>query len=115
MTAVGGFVDISELVFAAQAGSHFRLCADLGVRLLDHRHDGVRRDVRPGRGDRQAAGVQPDAPPARPQARPRHLVRLAVISTLITCAAEIGGMGLILHYLTGAPYLLMARRQRGRA
>ncbi len=32
----------------------------------------------------------------------------SVISTLITCAAEVGGMGLILHYLTGWPYLLMA-------
>jgi len=31
-----------------------------------------------------------------------------VLSTLITCAAEVGGMGLILHYLTGVPYLLMA-------
>ncbi|HEY7958820.1 MAG TPA: divalent metal cation transporter, partial [Sphingomicrobium sp.] len=32
----------------------------------------------------------------------------SVISTLITTAAEIGGLGLVLHYLTGAPYLLMA-------
>jgi len=32
----------------------------------------------------------------------------SLLSTLITCAAELGGMGLILHYLTGAPYLLMA-------
>src|SRR3954462_6315906 len=30
------------------------------------------------------------------------------LSTLITCAAEIGGMALILNYLTGAPYLLLA-------
>jgi Mn2+/Fe2+ NRAMP family transporter len=38
------------------------------------------------------------------------LVTLAasLVSTLITCAAEIGGLGLILNYLTGAPYLLMA-------
>jgi Mn2+/Fe2+ NRAMP family transporter len=32
----------------------------------------------------------------------------SLASTLITCAAEVGGLGLILHYLTGAPYLLMA-------
>jgi manganese transport protein len=32
----------------------------------------------------------------------------SLLSTLITCAAEVGGMGLILRYLTGAPYLLMA-------
>jgi Mn2+/Fe2+ NRAMP family transporter len=31
-----------------------------------------------------------------------------VVSTLITTAAEVGGVGLILRYLTGAPYLLMA-------
>jgi Mn2+/Fe2+ NRAMP family transporter len=38
------------------------------------------------------------------------LITLAasVISNLITCAAEIGGVALILNYLTGAPYLLMA-------
>ena len=38
------------------------------------------------------------------------LVTLAasVISNLITCAAEVGGVALILNYLSGAPYLLMA-------
>ena len=38
------------------------------------------------------------------------LVTLAasIISNLITCAAEIGGLSLILNYLTGAPYFLMA-------
>jgi Mn2+/Fe2+ NRAMP family transporter len=32
----------------------------------------------------------------------------SMLSTLITTAAELGGVGLVLHYLTGAPYLLMA-------
>jgi manganese transport protein len=32
----------------------------------------------------------------------------SMISNLITCAAEIGGVALILNYLTGAPYLPMA-------
>jgi Mn2+/Fe2+ NRAMP family transporter len=32
----------------------------------------------------------------------------SMISNLITCAAEIGGVALILNYLTGAPYLVMA-------
>ena len=32
----------------------------------------------------------------------------SLISTLITCAAEVGGMALILNYLTGGPYPLMA-------
>jgi Mn2+/Fe2+ NRAMP family transporter len=31
----------------------------------------------------------------------------SLLSTLITCAAEIGGLGLILNHLTGAPYPLM--------
>ena len=32
----------------------------------------------------------------------------SIISNLITCAAEIGGVALVLNYLTGAPYFLMA-------
>jgi len=38
------------------------------------------------------------------------LVTLAasIISNLITCAAEIGGVALVLNYLTGWPYFLMA-------
>jgi manganese transport protein len=38
------------------------------------------------------------------------LITLAasIISNLVTCAAEIGGVSLILNYLTGAPYRLMA-------
>src|SRR6185437_3456190 len=38
------------------------------------------------------------------------LVTLAasLIANLITCAAELGGVALILNYLTGWPYMLMA-------
>ena len=38
------------------------------------------------------------------------LVTLAasMIANLITCAAELGGVALIVNYLTGAPYMLMA-------
>jgi manganese transport protein len=32
----------------------------------------------------------------------------SLISNLITCAAEIGGIAIVLHLLTGAPYLLLA-------
>ena len=42
MTAMGGFVDVSELVFAAQAGSRFFLRTDLGIRARHDRHHGVR-------------------------------------------------------------------------
>jgi Mn2+/Fe2+ NRAMP family transporter len=31
----------------------------------------------------------------------------SLLSTLVTCAAEIGGLGMILNHLTGAPYLPM--------
>ena len=64
MTAVGGFVDISELVFAAKAGSTFGYAliwvfafSTVGIIVFCG-------DERTGRRGRQAAGVQPDAPPA---------------------------------------------------
>src|SRR5205809_1315730 len=107
MTAVGGFVDISELVFAAKAGSTFSYAliwafafATIGIMVFGEMSGRV-------------------APVAKQPVfnLMRHrlglklgLVTLAasLISTLITCAAEIGGMGLILHYLTSAPFRLMA-------
>ena len=93
LTAVGGFVDVSELVFVVPGRIAVRLFPPLGDRVLDDRHHGVRRDERPRRRDRQAAGVQPDAPPARPQL---GLVTLAasLFSNTIICAAEIGGVAL---------------------
>jgi Mn2+/Fe2+ NRAMP family transporter len=107
MTAVGGFVDISELVFAAQAGSIFGYAliwvfafSTLGMMVFGEMCGRV------------AAVAQQ---PVFSLMRHRLGLKLGVVtlfasllSTLITCAAEIGGMGLILHYLTGAPYLLMA-------
>ena len=107
MTSVGGFVDISELVFAAQAGSIFGYAliwvfafATVGIMVYGEMSGRV------------AATAQQ---PVFSLMRHRLGLKLglftlvaSLLSTLITCAAEIGGMGLILYHLTGIHYLLMA-------
>ena len=107
MTAVGGFVDISELVFAAKAGSIFSYAliwvfafSTIGMMAFGEMSGRV-----------AAIAKQPVFNLMRHRLGLKlGLVTLvaSLISTLITCAAEIGGLGLILHYLTGAPYLLMS-------
>jgi Mn2+/Fe2+ NRAMP family transporter len=107
MTAVGGFVDISELVFAAKAGSQFGYAliwvfalATIGIIVFSEMSGRV-----------AAVAKQPVFNLMRHRLGLKlGLITLAasVISNLITCAAEIGGVALILNYLTGAPYLLMA-------
>ena len=107
MTAVGGFVDISELVFASKAGSTFLYAliwvfafSTVGIIVFSEMSGRV-----------AAIAKQPVLNLIRHRLGLKlGLLTLAasLISTLITCAAEIGGMGLIIHYLTGAPYLLMA-------
>jgi Mn2+/Fe2+ NRAMP family transporter len=107
MTAVGGFVDISELVFAAQAGSNF------GYALIWVFAFGTIGMMVFGEMSGRVAAVAHQ--PVFNLMRHRLGLKLglvtllaSMISTLITTAAEIGGIGLVLHYLTGAPYLLMA-------
>jgi len=107
MTAVGGFVDISELVFAAQAGSIF------GYSLIWVFAFGTIGMMAFGEMSGRVAAVAHQ--PVFNLMRHRLGLKLglitlcaSVVSTLITTAAEIGGLGLVLHYLTGAPYLLMA-------
>jgi Mn2+/Fe2+ NRAMP family transporter len=107
MTAVGGFVDISELVFAAKAGSIFGYAliwvfalATIGIMVFGEMSGRV-----------AAVAHQPVFNLMRHRLGLKlGLVTLfaSLVSTLITTAAEVGGVGLILHYLTGAPYLLMA-------
>src|SRR4051794_7096800 len=107
MTAVGGFVDISELVFAAQAGSLFGFTliwvfafSTIGMMVFGEMSGRV-----------AAVAKQPVFNLMRHRLGLKlGLLTLiaSLVSTLITCAAEVGGMGLILHYLTGAPYLVMA-------
>ncbi|HEX8842427.1 MAG TPA: divalent metal cation transporter [Sphingomicrobium sp.] len=107
MTAVGGFVDISELVFAAKAGSTFGYAlisvffiGTIGIIVFSEMSGRV-----------AAAAKQPVFNLMRHRLGLKlGLVTLAasIVANLITCAAEVGGVALILNYLTGAPYLLMA-------
>jgi Mn2+/Fe2+ NRAMP family transporter len=107
MTAVGGFVDISELVFAAKAGSEFGYAliwvfalSTVGIIVFSEMSGRV-----------AIAAKQPVFNLMRHRLGLKlGLITLAasIISNLITCAAEVGGVALILNYLTGAPYMLMA-------
>ena len=107
MTAVGGFVDISELVFAAQSGSNFGYAliwvfavATVGIMVFGEMSGRV-----------AAVAKQPVFNLMRRRLGLKlGLATLAasLISNIITCAAEVGGVALILHLLTGAPYLLVA-------
>jgi Mn2+/Fe2+ NRAMP family transporter len=107
MTAVGGFVDISELVFAAKAGSTFGYAliwvfavGTIGIIVFSEMSGRV-----------AAVAKQPVFNLMRHRLGVKlGLVTLAasIVSNLITCAAEVGGVALILNYLTGAPYFLMA-------
>ncbi len=107
MTAVGGFVDISELVFAAKAGSTFGYAliwvffvGTIGIVVFSEMSGRV-----------AAVAHQPVFNLMRHRLGLKlGLLTLAasIVSTLVTCAAEVGGVALILNYLTGWPYFLMA-------
>jgi len=107
MTAVGGFVDISELVFAAKAGSQFGYAliwvfawSTIGIIVFSEMSGRV-----------AAVGKQPVFNLMRHRLGLKLGLAVlfgSIISNLITTAAEIGGVALILNYLTGAPYALMA-------
>jgi Mn2+/Fe2+ NRAMP family transporter len=107
MTAVGGFVDISELVFAAKAGSKFGYAliwvfaiATVGIMVFGEMSGRV-----------AAVAKQPVFNLMRHRLGLKlGLVTLlaSLIANLITCAAEVGGVAMILNYLTGAPFRLMA-------
>ena len=107
MTAVGGFVDISELVFAAKAGSMFGY-ALIWVFALSTGGIMVFGEMS---GRVAAVAKQPVFNLMRHRLGLKlGLITLfaSLIANLITCAAEVGGVALILRYLTGAPYALMA-------
>lgn len=107
MTAVGGFVDISELVFAAQAGSRFGFAliwafalATVGIIIFGEMSGRV-----------AAIAKQPVFNLMR-QRLGLEVGLLTLLSSvavsIITCAAEIGGMALVLQLLTGWPYRWLA-------
>lgn len=107
MTAVGGFVDISELVFAAKAGSTFLYAliwvfafSTIGIMVFGEMSGRV-----------AAVAKQPVFNLMRHRLGLKlGLLTLAasLVSNLITCAAEVGGVALILKYLLGSPYMLNA-------
>ena len=106
MTAVGGFVDISQLVFSGQAGSMF------GYALISAFAISTIGIVVFGEMCGRVAAVAHQ--PVFSLIRHRLGLELGLftliasfLSTLITTAAEIGGLGMILNHLTGAPYVLM--------
>jgi Mn2+/Fe2+ NRAMP family transporter len=107
LTAVGGFVDVSELVFMSQAGSRFGyaliwvvVLTTIGIMVF-------------GEMSGRVAAIAKQ--PVFNLMRHRLGLRLGMVtliasflSNMITCAAEIGGVALVLQLLTGAPYRLMA-------
>jgi len=107
MTAVGGFVDISELVFAAKAGSKFSYAliwvfafSTIGIMVFGEMSGRV-----------AAVAKQPVFNLMRHRLGLKlGLVTLgaSLISNLITCAAEVGGVSLVINYLFGSPYMLNA-------
>jgi Mn2+/Fe2+ NRAMP family transporter len=103
LTAMGGFVEIGELTFALNVGSQFQyqllwvvLLGTIGIivygeiagRLAAVRHQGIFEQIR-GRLGLQFGLVT---------------VLAASLVSLMTCAAEIGGMALLWNLLGGWPY-----------
>src|SRR4051812_24371646 len=107
MTAVGGFVDISEMVFAAQAGSRFGyaliwafVLGTLGIIVYGEMSGRV-----------AAVAKKPMFEIMRGLLGPRlglGVLILATVVSVITCAAEIGGVAIVLKLVTGWPYRLLA-------
>jgi Mn2+/Fe2+ NRAMP family transporter len=112
LTAVGGFVDVSELVFVSQAGSRFGFAliwvivfATVGIIVFGEMSGRV-----------AAMSRQPLFNVIRHRLGfSLGLLTLAgaLISTLITCAAEVGGVALVLQLLTGFNYVLLASLATG--
>jgi Mn2+/Fe2+ NRAMP family transporter len=107
MTAVGGFVDISELVFAAQGGSRFGFAliwtfafATIGIIIFGEMSGRVAAIAKQPVFNlmRQRLGLGVGLAALIP----------SVAVSIVTCAAEIGGMALILELLTGWPYRVLA-------
>src|SRR5436190_9116683 len=107
MTAVGGFVEVSELTFAAQAGSRFGYAllwafalATVGIIVF-------------GEMSGRVAAVARQPVFALMRQRLGATVGLfalaaSTVVSLITCAAEVGAMGIILKLLAGGAALAWA-------
>ena len=107
LTAVGGFVDVSELVFISQAGSRFGyallwviVISTIGIIVFGEMSGRV-----------AAIARQPVFNLMRHRLGLKWgLVTLAasLFANTVTCAAEIGGVALLLHLVTGLPIFLLA-------
>jgi manganese transport protein len=107
MTAVGGFVDVSELVFAAQAGSRF-IFSLIWVFAISTVAIAVFGEMS---GRVAAITKQPvfNLMRQRLDLGPGIVALIgSVVTSIITCSAEIGGTAMALKYLTGWPYPLLA-------
>jgi Mn2+/Fe2+ NRAMP family transporter len=107
MTAMGGFVDVSELVFASQAGSRF-LYALIWVFALGTLGIMVYGEMS---GRIAAIAKQPVFNLMRQRLGLRTgmiVLFAATIVNVITCSAEIGGVSIVLRLAIGWPYRLLA-------
>ena len=110
LAAIGGFVDIGDLVFNGAGRGDLRVRVDLGGaggRGGDHRLFG---DVRAGGDGRQAAGVRDRSRPDGVRLGPGDDFAGQFVN-LLTCVAEVGGIAYILRYLLGfevRPMILVA-------
>ena len=106
LTAIGGFVDIGDLVDERAGRVPVRHDAGVGRGRRRRRHLRLRRDERAGGGGERAGDLRPGPRAARPAGRawPTSLASLFV--TFLTFAAEIGGVALALELATSVNYLL---------
>jgi manganese transport protein len=105
ISSMGGFIDIGELVFLAQAGSQF-IYSLLWAILL-----GTAGIIIYGEMSGRVAAITGLAVFETVREKfPRPIGLIALISsllvTVVTCAAEIGGLGLVAQLAFGSPYAL---------
>jgi manganese transport protein len=106
LTAMGGFVEVGELVFAVQAGSKFGyslmwvvvvgtvgiiVYGEMAGRIAAVTKEPIMSVIR------QRVGIAVGLP----------VLVAATLVSLLTCAAEIGGMAIVLHLLLAWPYALL--------
>ena len=101
LTAIGGFVDIGDLVTNAVVGSRFGLALAWVVRRRRRRHLPVRRDVRPGRRGQRAGDVRDHPRAARAPRGGLANLAASFLINLLTLTAEIGGIALALQLASG--------------
>jgi manganese transport protein len=112
MTALGGFVDIGELVFALDAGAKFGygllwvvLIGTVGIAVYGEMAGRI-----------AAVRQQPTMDAVKERLGANFALVVLVASTVInvlTCAAEVGGLAVVLQLLGGQQYQLMVLAAAG--